>query len=302
MVGAAGAYVRHVDGAPSVAEANFPAAPALAKQRMRPGKQYRAVLRGVRGVDARAENTAGGARVEQRRGRPAGVRRLVSRLRRVATAYLVIAALGSVTISSTSGNSATGVVGQFAISRGGLGPEASRGGQARPMAPWWQPDVARSEAREAAARGGIELWQVGFDGRGAWPGGPEAVRGYLEEALTRLGITEASARGHWIEGMMIIADHEAQFHSDALNVWDSNAYGPPQFDGAPLHATRGPWQVMPDTFAAFHQPGTSNSAWDPVAAACASMNYQMSRYGVSRDGTNQRMLVGQANPGIRQGY
>ncbi|WP_155723071.1 hypothetical protein [Mycobacterium avium] len=48
--------------------------------------------------------------------------------------------------------------------------------------------------------------------------------------------------------------------------------------------------------------GTSNSAWDPVAAACASMNYQMSRYGVSPDGSNQRLLVGQANPGIRQGY
>ncbi len=75
---------------------------------------------------------------------------------------------------------------------------------------------------------------------------------------------------------MTIADHEAQFHSNAINLSDSNAYGPPQLDGGPLHATRGPWQVMPDTFAAFHQAGTSNSAWDPVAAACASINYQMS--------------------------
>ncbi|WP_347881605.1 hypothetical protein [Mycobacterium senriense] len=220
---------------------------------------------------------------------------MASRLRRVAAAYLVVTALGSVAMGGTSGNSPAGGFGP--------GPKASWSGRAGAAALWWQPDGARAAVHEpAAAPRGIDLRQVVFDGRGAWPDGPDAVRGYLEEALTRIGITEAPARGHWIEGMMTIADHEAQFHSNAINLSDSNAYGPPQLDGGPLHATRGPWQVMPDTFAAFHQAGTSNSAWDPVAAACASINYQMSRYGVSRDGSNQRMLVGQANPGIRQGY
>jgi hypothetical protein len=250
---------------------------------------------GVRGVDARAKKIGGSARAEGRRGAPAGIRRSGSRLRRVAVAYLVVTALGSLAIGSTSGNSPTGA--------GGLGPKASWAGRAGAAASWWQPAGLPAPVHEdAAVQRGISLPQVAFDGRGAWPEGPEAIRGYLEDALTRIGIMEASARGHWIEGMMTIADHEAQFHSNAINLFDSNAYGPPQLDGAPLHATRGPWQMMPDTFAAFHQAGTSYSAWDPVAAACASINYQMSRYGVSRDGSNQRMLVGQANPGIRQGY
>ena len=249
----------------------------------------------MRGVDARAKKVAGRARAKGRRGAPAGIRRSVSRLRRVAVAYVVVTALGSVAIGSTSGNSPTG--------QGGLGPKASWAGQAGAAASWWQaggPPAAVPEA--AAVRPGIQLLQVAFDGRGTWPDGPDATRGYLEDALTRVGITDAPARGRWIEGMMTIADHETQFHSDAINLSDSNAYGPSQLDGGPLHATRGPWQMMPDTFAAFHQAGTSNSAWDPVAAACASINYQMSRYGVSRDGSNQRRLVGQANPGIRQGY
>lgn len=221
----------------------------------------------------------------------------------MAAAYLVVAALGSVAIGSTSVNCPTAEGGQYGAGQGGAGPSAPEAGQSGPVAWWWQPGQPRDAVHEAAAvRGGIPLRQVAFDGRGAWPDGPEAIRGYLEEALTRIGVTDASARGHWIEGMMTIADHESQFHSAAINLFDSNAYGPSQLDGGPLHATRGPWQVMPDTFAAFHEPGTSNSAWDPVATACASMNYQMSRYGVSRDGSNQRMLVGQANPGIRQGY
>lgn len=243
---------------------------------------------------ARADNTAGCARVDSRRGSPAGVRRLTARLRRVAAAYLVVTALGSIAIGGTSGNTPAG--------GGGLGPKAAWAGRARSAASWWQPDGRRAAVQEVVAARGIQLREVAFDGREAWPDGPDAVRGYLEEALTRIGITDAPARGRWIEGMMTIADHEAQFHANAINLSDSNAYGPPQLDGGPLHATRGPWQVMPDTFAAFHQAGTSNSAWDPVAAACASINYQMSRYGVSRDGSNQRMLVGQANPGIRQGY
>ena len=246
-------------------------------------------------MDARAEGTPGSALVAGLRGCPARVRRLFPRLRRVAAAVLVVVALASLAIASTSGNCSTGV--------GAPGPKTSRAGQASSAASWWQPVGLPVAVHQAAAvQGPIELRQVGFDGRGAWPEGPEAIRGYLEEALTRMGITDPPARGHWIEGMMTIADHEAQFHSGAINLSDTNAYGPRQLDGGPLHATRGPWQVMPDTFAMFHQAGTSKSAWDPVATACASMNYQMSRYGVSRDGSNERMLVGQSNPGIRHGY
>ncbi|BCP16717.1 hypothetical protein MINTM021_36260 [Mycobacterium paraintracellulare] len=67
---------------------------------------------------ARAENAAGPADVESGRGSPAGVRRLVLRLRRVAAAYLVVAALGSVAIGSTSVNCPTAVGGQDGIGQG----------------------------------------------------------------------------------------------------------------------------------------------------------------------------------------
>ncbi|WP_231109714.1 transglycosylase SLT domain-containing protein, partial [Mycobacterium avium] len=121
------------------------------------------------------------------------------------------------------------------------------------------------------------------------------MRRYLEEALDRMGITDPRARANWMEGMTTIADHESGYRANAINLSDTNAHGARQVDGGPLHATRGPWQVMPDTFARYHQPGTSNHIWDPVANACASMNYQMARYGVSHDGHDQRAKVGQAN-------
>jgi hypothetical protein len=194
MVGAAGAHVRHPDGALSVAEALFPAVPAIVQQRMRPGKEYRADLRGVRGVDARAENTAGAARVERRRGRAAGGRRLVSRLRRVAAAYLVVVAVGSVAIGSTACECPTGLGGRCSLAHGGLGPKAPWTGKASPGAAWGQPSPPRAEVHDAVAvQARIDLSQVTFDGRAAWPDGPEAIRGYLEEALNRMGITEPSA-------------------------------------------------------------------------------------------------------------
>jgi SLT domain-containing protein len=148
----------------------------------------------------------------------------------------------------------------------------------------------------------IPLSQVSFAGKGAWPSGERAMRGYVEEALDAMGIHDPRARANWMPGMLTIADHESSSRTEAINLTDSNAHGPRQEDGGPLHSTRGPWQVMPDTFARFHQPGTSNSVWDPVANAAASMNYQMHEYGVARDGHNQRALIGQANPGIRRGY
>jgi hypothetical protein len=152
------------------------------------------------------------------------------------------------------------------------------------------------------AAGAIPLSEVSFEGKGLWPGGRAAAQRYMEEALDRMGITEPHARANWMAGMLTIADHESTDRGDAINVSDSNAHGPRQADGGPLHSSRGMWQVIPDTFASHHQPGTSNHIWDPVANACASMNYQMARYGVARDGHNLRALVGQANPGIHHGY
>jgi hypothetical protein len=152
------------------------------------------------------------------------------------------------------------------------------------------------------AAGAIPLSEVSFEGKGVWPGGRGAVRRYLEEALDRMGISDPGARQNWISGMTTIADHESGFRADAINLSDSNAHGPRQSDGGPLNSSRGPWQVVPATFAKYHQPGTSNHIWDPVANACASMNYQLSRYGVAHDGHNQRLMVAQASVGVHHGY
>ena len=67
-------------------------------------------------------------------------------------------------------------------------------------------------------------------------------------------------------------------------------------DGAPTNSSRGPAQSIPGTFAAYHQPGTSTSIYEPVANIAASMNYVMGSYGVSPDGSNLAARVAQANP------
>ncbi|WP_264961020.1 transglycosylase SLT domain-containing protein, partial [Mycobacterium kiyosense] len=166
--------------------------------------------------------------------------------------------------------------------------------------------AARSAGLAAGAagleRGAIPLSDVSFEGKGVWPGGRGAIGRFLEEALDRMGISDPGARANWRAGMMTIAEHESSFRADAINLIDGNAHGSRQVDGGPLNSSRGPWQLVPGTFAEHHHPGTSNHIWDPVANACASMNYQMSRYGVARDGHNLRALVGQANPGVHHGY
>ncbi|WP_260861337.1 lysozyme family protein [Mycobacterium simulans] len=237
-------------------------------------------------------------------------RLLALRLRQLAAGYRGIGSpgMGGMPLSGLGGlMPGAGCGGGF----GGLSGLASlpaslmgHGMGGRGSAQWSAPEPGGREALGAAgvARGAIPLSEVSFEGKGVWASGRGAMRRYLEEALDRMGITDPRARANWLEGMTTIADHESSYRADAINLSDSNAHGARQADGGPLHATRGPWQVMPDTFASYHQPGTSNHIWDPVANACASMNYQMARYGVSHDGHNQRAKVGQANWNIHHGY
>ncbi|GAB4931976.1 hypothetical protein MAHJHV34_45800 [Mycobacterium avium subsp. hominissuis] len=238
-------------------------------------------------------------------------RLLALRLRELAAGYRGMGApgMGGMPLSGLSGLMSGAGGGGGGL--GGLSGLASlpvsmlgRGMGGRSSAQWSSSEPGGREALGAAgvARGSIPLSEVSFEGKGVWASGRGAMRRYLEEALDRMGITDPRARANWMEGMTTIADHESSYRANAINLSDTNAHGPRQADGGPLHATRGPWQVMPDTFARYHQPGTSNHIWDPVANACASMNYQMSRYGVSHDGHNQRAKVGQANWGIHHGY
>jgi SLT domain-containing protein len=76
----------------------------------------------------------------------------------------------------------------------------------------------------------------------------------------------------------------------------ANAWGPNAADGHPANSSRGVLQVIPPTFAQYWQPGTSTNIYDPVANIAASMNYVMSRYGVSRDASNLATKVQQFDP------
>jgi SLT domain-containing protein len=236
---------------------------------------------------------------------------LATRLRQVAEAYRGLGARGGgMPLSGLGGLPMLGGGGGgFGGGLSGLGSLAAlpasliSGGLGRNSRGWGAAEPAATTAGAAGiAAGAIPLSEVSFEGKGVWPGGRGAVGHYLEEALDRMGITDPRARANWISGMTTIAEHESGFRADAINLSDSNAHGPRQADGGPLNSSRGAWQVVPGTFAKYHQPGTSNHIWDPVANACASMNYQMSRYGVAHDGHNARAMVGQANVGIHHGY
>ena len=98
-------------------------------------------------------------------------------------------------------------------------------------------------------------------------------------------------------GLMTAAARESSFNPLAVNTSDMNATrlagsGP---DGFPAGSSRGGVQTIPETFASFHQPGTSTNIYEPVANLCASMNYVMSRYGVDPSGSNLSK-VAQFNP------
>lgn len=101
---------------------------------------------------------------------------------------------------------------------------------------------------------------------------------------------------HWVSGYSVLCARESSGRPNAINAWDSNAYGPIQSDGHPLHCSRGVAQCIPDTFASNHVAETSTDIYDPVANIAASMRYVMRRYGVSSDGHDLASLVQQADP------
>ena len=101
---------------------------------------------------------------------------------------------------------------------------------------------------------------------------------------------------HWINGYQVLCSRESSGRANAINDWDSNAHGPLQADGYPLHCSRGVAQCIPDTFAANHVAGTSAGIYDPVANIAASMHYVMNRYDVFSDGSNLASEVQQADP------
>ncbi|WP_231857402.1 transglycosylase SLT domain-containing protein [Tsukamurella tyrosinosolvens] len=79
----------------------------------------------------------------------------------------------------------------------------------------------------------------------------------------------------------IIIGGESGGSTNAVNRWDSNAWGATQADGAPHNSSRGVMQTIPSTFAAYHAPGTSTSIYNPTANIAAGWRYASDRYGVN---------------------
>lgn len=119
--------------------------------------------------------------------------------------------------------------------------------------------------------------------------GRQAVLAAIRKALDIKGIHDPAARARWERGMDLVARRESNYSAAAVNNWDSNAAR-----GTP---SKGAWQFIAPTFAAYHQPGTSHDIHNLVAQACAFINYAMGRYGVAVDASNLTDRIQQADPG-----
>lgn len=120
------------------------------------------------------------------------------------------------------------------------------------------------------------------------PGGRPAVLAAIRKALDIKGIHDPAARARWERGMDLVARRESNYNTGAVNDWDANAAR-----GTP---SKGAWQFIEPTFAAYHQRGTSRDIHNLVAQACAFINYAMGRYGVAADASNLADRIQQADP------
>ena len=187
--------------------------------------------------------------------------------------------------SPMGGMSSLGALSGLAGKLSGLSPSARS-----------RPGLATRGAAPHSSAAKIPVGEVSFAGRGTFPKGPAAMSEAINAALDARGVTDPQARRNWHNGYMTLTDRESDHGLKIVNLEDSNATGPQMSDGAPANSSRGPAQCIPDTFAGYHQPGTSTSIYEPVANIAASMNYVMDRYGVSPDGANLAASVAQANP------
>lgn len=118
--------------------------------------------------------------------------------------------------------------------------------------------------------------------------GRQAVLAAVRKGLDIKGIHDPAARARWERGMDLVARRESNYNANAINNWDSNAAR-----GTP---SKGAFQFIAPTFAAYHQPGTSRDIHNLVAQACAFINYAMGRYGVAVDASNLADRIQQADP------
>ena len=141
-----------------------------------------------------------------------------------------------------------------------------------------------------------------------YPGGhlsPQQAAAVIDQALTINGVpNDPTLRARWQDLYQHMARHESGLDPNAVNNSDSNATGVLRSDGGHANSSRGMWQCIPSTFAAYHMGGTSTSIYDPVASAAASMNYVMHRYHVAPTGEGLSAFAARqgVGRGSYQGY
>ena len=141
--------------------------------------------------------------------------------------------------------------------------------------------------------------------------GTMSVDAAIAGAVAARGISDPN--GYWKKGYETIVARESSGDWNACNRNDlnnvtpsgysdvhdyGNGYPGGNLNGALTHyqCSRGGAQCIPQTFAAYHCPGTSNMIYDPVANIAASMGYVVAQYGVSHDGHDLASKVQQADP------
>lgn len=139
------------------------------------------------------------------------------------------------------------------------------------------------------------------------------VAQWIAAACAARGVTDSTAVANWTNGYTTAIARESSGDANACNRNDSNNVTPSGYsmvqdygNGYPggnlngaltnYQCSRGCAQCIPQTFAAYHCPGTSAMIYDPVANIAASMGYVVDVYGVSHDAHDLASKVQQFDP------
>lgn len=139
---------------------------------------------------------------------------------------------------------------------------------------------------QVPGRGRLSLGDVAIQPTGMGTLTRSQLQAVIDKALDNNGVTKDPAvRGIWHDLLYQQYTKESSGVVDAVNRVDVNAHGAiVPTDQAPAGSSRGLGQCIPQTFADFHVPGTSNNIYDPEANLSASVGYMMHTHKVSADG------------------
>lgn len=147
--------------------------------------------------------------------------------------------------------------------------------------------------------------------------GGGSVDSWIAAACRARGVNDAAAIGNWTRGYQTAIGRESSGNANACNLNDLNNVTPSGYSEVSDHGdgyfsdgsiralngastnyqpSRGVAQCIPQTFAKYHCPGTSDAIYDPVANIAASMGYVGDTYGVADDGHDLASRVQQFDP------